>query len=316
MSIQNDRALLFEKGVTRTMTGRELFRRYYCILEEIAKDLEKSQVKEVSISENKILFKTEEEIVLNYSFGDVGMISQWLILPGSESGEKKVIENILEIFSLLKKDFTFFDIGANIGWYSLWIGKKYPECKVFAFEPAPAAFEQIKINLQLNEIANIEAFNMGFADTPGKKEFFFCEEIQTASSLADTLPDTIKRKIQCDFDTVDSFCCKQNCSPDFIKCDVEGAEYLVMKGAGRILSDFSPVLMLEMLRKWMKCFNVHPNDLIEKLEQYGYRCYAVDQENTSIFRVIAVDENTTETNFFFLHPEKHKKILEKLCING
>ena len=316
MSIQKDRNALFEQGMTRTMAGKELFHRYYRFLELIAGDLKNSQVSEISILADKIQFRTEDGIRLNYSFGDIGVISQWLILPGTEKGEKAVIENILKVVSSYKTDFSFYDIGANIGWYSLWVGKKYPSGRIFAFEPAPAAYEQIKINLKLNDLSNVTPFNIGFADTPGSKEFFFCSEIQTASSLADTLKNTSKEKIICNFETVDQFSQKHNSSPDFIKCDVEGAEYLVIKGAAGTLQESRPVLMLEMLRKWMRCFNVHPNDLIAELKKYGYCCYTAAQNDAVLYPVKTIDDSTEETNFFFLHPEKHSAVLQQLKIKN
>ena len=88
MRITQERKLLLQQGLTRTMTGSELFHRYYFILEEIAKELQDSHLKEVSLSANKILLKTKDDITLNYSFGDVGMLSQWLILPETEKYEK------------------------------------------------------------------------------------------------------------------------------------------------------------------------------------------------------------------------------------
>lgn len=316
MNIQKVRDALFEQGMTRTMAGKELFHRYYRFLEMISDDLKNSQVSEISILADKILFKTKDGVLLNYSFGDIGVISQWLILPGTEKGEKSVIENILKLISSSKADFSFYDIGANIGWYSLWIGKKFPACKILAFEPARAAFEQIKINLRLNDLVNVTPFNIGFADTPGPREFFFCNEIQTASSLADTLQNTSKEKIICDFETIDLFSRKHNSSPDFIKCDVEGAEYLVMKGAARTLQEARPVLMLEMLRKWMRCFNVHPNDLIAELKKYGYCCYTAAQDDAVLYPVEIIDDCMKETNFFFLHCEKHSSVLNRLNIRS
>lgn len=65
-----------------------------------------------------------------------------------------------------------------------------------------------------------------------------------------------------------------------------------------------------MLRKWSAKFNYHPNDIISFLSELGYRCYALSKENVQIIN--EVDENTIATNFLFLHPKKHKKLVKKL----
>ena len=93
---------------------------------------------------------------------------------------------------------------------------------------------------------------------------------------------------------------------------VEGAEYLVIQGALEIIQQHKPVLMLEMLRKWMRCFHVHPNDVINELKNMGYKCYSVSPQTALLIHVPFVDENTSETNFFFLHTEAHSTILDCL----
>lgn len=58
-----------------------------------------------------------------------------------------------------------------------------------------------------------------------------------------------------------------------------------------------------MLRKWSAKFNYHPNDIIQLLAGIGYRCFTA--QNDKLVPFSRMDENTTETNFFFL-PHKHE----------
>jgi hypothetical protein len=58
-----------------------------------------------------------------------------------------------------------------------------------------------------------------------------------------------------------------------------------------------------MLRKWSAKFNYHPNEIISLLGEFGYLCFAVNKER--LIEIPLMDENTIETNFFFLHSEKH-----------
>ena len=59
---------------------------------------------------------------------------------------------------------VFFDIGANVGWYSLHLAQSRPEAQVYAFEPLPTTYEWLKRNIALNGLANLEAFNLGLGE--------------------------------------------------------------------------------------------------------------------------------------------------------
>lgn len=57
---------------------------------------------------------------------------------------------------------------------------------------------------------------------------------------------------------------------DFIKCDVEGAELLVLQGARSTLDRLSPILFLEVFDKWTIAFDYTPADLVCFLRDIGY----------------------------------------------
>jgi hypothetical protein len=97
---------------------------------------------------------------------------------------------------------------------------------------------------------------------------------------------------------------------DFIKCDVEGAELFVFQGAIETLRDQKPVIFTEMLRKWAAKFNYHPNQIISLFTELGYQCY-FSQENL-LRKFSLMNDETEQTNFFFIHPERHKSLIQSL----
>ena len=96
---------------------------------------------------------------------------------------------------------------------------------------------------------------------------------------------------------------------DFIKCDVEGAELLVFKGGLNTIKRDKPIIFSEILRKWSAMFNYDPNEIFDLFKSEGYLAFTV---NTNVLLPFCrMDESTVETNFFFLHAEKHRDLILK-----
>lgn len=204
----------------------------------------------------------------------------------------------------LKEDSVILDIGANLGWYVLNFSKNIPFGKILAFEPIPKTYNYLLRNIELNKIQNVECFNFGLSNQNGLLEFFYDPKLPAATSLRILHENRDKVKVSCEVKRLDDLISNKKLEKiDFIKCDVEGAELLVMEGAIKTLEKFKPVLFLEMLRKWSAKFNYHPNDIIHLLSKIGYSCYSID--NSKLNRVLQIDKNTIETNFFFLDEKIH-----------
>ena len=63
---------------------------------------------------------------------------------------------------LLEPHMVFFDIGANIGWYSINVAINDETINVYAFEPIPETYKNLTKNVMLNQVKNINLFNLGF----------------------------------------------------------------------------------------------------------------------------------------------------------
>jgi hypothetical protein len=117
-------------------------------------------------------------------------------------------------------------------------------------------------------------------------------------------------KLELEADTIDNFMVTNSISKlDFVKCDVEGAEYFVYQGGFETFKKHRPIIFTEMLRKWATKFNYHPNDIIKFLASLDYKCFV--NTSGSLEAINNINEETKETNFFFLHNEKHTYEIEK-----
>jgi len=313
MLLQRKRRRLSDRKMLKTGIARELYKKYYFTLFEFAKDLKNSNVKEIAIKDNSVVITTRKEnILLNCLAGEMTSAIGQLILAGTEKNEQEMMTALLREMIKNKggnnSNVIFFDIGANIGWYSIYFEKLFKQLQIHAFEPVKTAYEQFLKNMSLNQSGFIHAHNFGLADKNGAVDFYVSPSLLAASSLADTFQTNDKIKVKGEIRRLDDYCNKNDILPDFIKCDVEGAELLVFKGAEKILSEARPLVMMELLRKWSKCFNYHPNDVIDLFNKKNYFCYVI--VDGKLQRCDVVTDNTIETNFFFLNNEKHQKFLE------
>lgn len=135
----------------------------------------------------------------------------------------------------LKPGDVFWDVGANIGFYSL-LASSRPDVDVIAFEPNPITEELLRGNIDLNGRINIKVFNVALSNSEGIAKFdtISPDSIDLSAHLADKeTEDTIDVVTNRGDKLIES---GQVPAPDIIKIDVEGAEYLVMEGMGGTLS--------------------------------------------------------------------------------
>jgi len=73
-----------------------------------------------------------------------------------------------------KEDDIVIDIGANLGFVSIYLAKKYPFLKIYAFEPAKRTYELFLENIKINEVQdNIIAENLAVTSDGRDTEFLF-----------------------------------------------------------------------------------------------------------------------------------------------
>jgi FkbM family methyltransferase len=211
---------------------------------------------------------------------------------------------------LISPDFKILDIGGNYGWYAIHMAIAFPESRIFSFEPIPRTYNHLIKNLEINGIRNVSALPFGFSEEEGSFEFYYDPTLSVNASLKNLTDKSTVESVTCQVSTLDKWA-RDKTKIDFIKCDVEGAELLVFKGGKETLDRDKPIVFSEMLRKWTAKFNYHPNDIIDFFKNLGYEVYSLDGEDLKSFA--KVTEETSETNYFFLHKEAHKSLIQQFC---
>lgn len=214
------------------------------------------------------------------------------------------------IMKLVSPNDCVVDIGANMGWYSINIAKTFPSCKVHAFEPIPKTYAYLEKNIKLNQMGNIFPHHFGLSSECKDLTFYFYPEGSGNASSANLSERKDAELVTCHVERLDDFVITNKLHVDFIKCDVEGAELFAFQGAVETLKLDKPIVFTEMLRKWAKKFDYHPNEIIKLFTSLGYHCFYA--EGNALKKLDEMTEETVETNFFFLHSEKHQHLINVL----
>jgi len=268
-----------------------------------------SNVKSITITESEIISDfVRPRIRISCPYGDCRSAALGALTFGDY--EPNEINIVVSILNLLGDKIRFFDIGANVGLYSVVLSTYFPTLEGFAFEPIPSTFSCLRRNFELNEISKIQPLNLGLSDKSGEFLFYSYPSHLAASSLAITVDSSDREEIKCNVTTIDQFCLEHNQTIDFIKCDVEGSELNCFIGGLKTLTNDLPVVFTEMLRKWSAKFNYHPNEIIKLFINIGYTCF--DFSSGKLVKFEKMDDETIATNFIFLHSHKHRFIIERL----
>jgi FkbM family methyltransferase len=266
--------------------------------------IKKSIVSSITINKSNILIKLKNNLSFILSQHDFRQTHLEALTFGYYENEL-----ILLISKILKnKKIPFFDIGANNGFVSLNVKQNCKKISTYCFEPNKQLFNELKSNIFINNLKNVNVYNYGLSEKPGNKKLFFDENGNIGGSLSKS--KKYKKFIKCNFSTLDKFVIKKKILPYLIKCDVEGAELLILKGGVKTLQKYKPILILEILRKHTKNFKYNSNDIIDFLNRLEYACYKITKKK--LYKISKIEKHTKETNFLFINKVKEKKIINKL----
>ena len=184
---------------------------------------------------------------------------------------------------------TVLDVGANVGAYSVllgqWVGR---EGRVFAFEPAAAAFEGLLSHVDLNGQRDVvRAIPAAVGDRDGNGRLAIAKtagESRLAGS-ADEGPS-----VDVPLVTIDTFSRREAIAPAFIKIDVEGAELAALRGARETIRRGGPglALFVEFHPSIWPLVGINRRDIETELELQGLRVEPLNAEDPWTVEGIAV----------------------------
>jgi len=148
---------------------------------------------------------------------------------------------------------TIFDLGANIGLYSLLAARVAPTATIHAFEPTPELYESLVHHMRLNHFGNAVCNTQAIGSASGKGFLQRCGGSDGNNEAMNFVTTEQNRHDDPHIEivSIDDYCCHNGIDHiDLMKIDIEGGEHDALQGARQSLS-----------RKGISCIFIELSDI-------------------------------------------------------
>lgn len=190
---------------------------------------------------------------------------------------------------ILRKQDTFFDVGANCGFMSLLASSIIPSKRIYCFEPNPVTFSYLKQNIDGNFLS-AQLFNIALSDKKERCRLFVPEGACGGSSIEaknyrrrDLLPNerppTFFHEVSAErFDDIWTLIGENDIMNEgnlVFKLDAEGHELPIILGMKNFLSKYLIRIFLII-----ECYDSEYDDLIKETKGLGFDGFLINCDGT------------------------------------
>ena len=219
-----------------------------------------------------------------------------------EELESKIMEEKIEMGNIV------VDVGANIGLHTLNMARIVGNTgQVFAFEPDPSNFEILKKNVKINNYKNIILEQKAVGDKHGRTTLYQSDHPGKHRIFPQT--EQAKSQVQVELTNLDNYFDSDMIDKiNFIKIDVEGLEFSVLKGMKNILKNSKKIkILFEFMPENTMEVGFTPIELLNYLTSNDFKLYCMDNKtkkllhvsnNEEIVKLCSTTNNTISRNLF------------------
>jgi len=184
------------------------------------------------------------------------------------------LQQIYKQFLSGQTELTLFDLGLNIGLWSMY-ASRYAK-NIYAFEPAKETFDIAVKNLTENKFTNVHAFQQAVS-TKDSKTTFYHSTNSTMNSL-NSLVNNTGEKEEVETIRLDTFVKREKIDHiDFAKIDVEGHESKLFASEG-----FKNIASLldSFVYEWHSWTESSPSVINFGLKELGFMVFPIPSDAT------------------------------------
>ncbi len=191
---------------------------------------------------------------------------------------KSYEQEMSAIPKIIENPKVIIDIGANYGTYSFFLSKLYPIAKIFAFEPAKSPYGILKKIKKRFSLDNVIPVKKGLGEKEEEREIITPMHYTIIAYISDKNSKKNKEdeSEEIKIITLDNFVRRNKIkNVNFIKCDVEGFELSVFKGASKTLKRFKPLVFVEIEERHTKKYGINPQQVLDFFKKLEYKSYSI-----------------------------------------
>ncbi|MEM1255652.1 MAG: FkbM family methyltransferase [Cyanobacteria bacterium P01_H01_bin.21] len=179
----------------------------------------------------------------------------------------------------LKPGDVFYDIGANIGFFSTLAARLVEKSgHVYAFEPVSQNATRIRRNGELNQFSHIKVFEKAVSKNSGKGNLLLAQHSGGATLSTVGMPPDMTGLVQVDLISIDDWVNRKKVKPpSLVKIDVEGAELQVIQGMLDTIRMFKPILLYEVDASQLAVFQQKQKELDTYVRELGYQIVHIEE---------------------------------------
>lgn len=216
---------------------------------------------------------------------------------------------------LIKQSKVFFDIGANIGYFSILGEKINFSVKIYSFEPSKGPLHYLNKNVEENFLKNITIIDKAVSDIDGQLEFYdvinnkypwIKYNLNGSNSLQNKFGATKSSSYLVNVTTLQSVISNFKIEQlDLIKLDTECTEHLILQSSLDVINKFQPIIICEVYDVIEK----EVQECIDKMLNYKlYHYIEVTKKIHAISSLNDVANDSYNRNFIFCPESKVDKL--------
>ncbi len=222
--------------------------------------------------------RLNEFVVITCNLWDLVQYGMWW------AGDNYEVHQTRYFKSVIHSGAVVFDIGANVGFYSLVAAPLAgPTGTVYCFEPMTQQFERLTQNISRNKLARVFPQKLALSDRAGEAVIHLTTPNNTGS--ASLLPASSARgsefeeRVRCS--TLDEFVATHELKRlDVMKIDVEGLELKVLQGGTSTIQRFRPTILIEVTQSLQERAGASRQQVYHWMGEQGYQAFRIQSGAT------------------------------------
>lgn len=220
---------------------------------------------------------------------------------------------------LVPEDGVVFDVGGHAGQFAKLFAALAPEGHVYVFEPGSYALSVLRPAVRFNRLSNVTILPCALSDAPGEAPLsvpvkpsgsvgFGLSHVGAGQGGPPDAPGADRSYVEeiIRLRTLDEVVRTERIGRvDFVKADIEGWEMRMLAGAETVLSELRPVLMLEVVDRFLARAGDGTAALFGHLRERGYRPAAIDTRDGTLSEL----PGPRDGDIIFVPEEKAAEIL-------